>query len=206
MILGCGAFGAVVSHAETLTGVVYSKELGNGIHPAGRFELMVRKRIHTVEYGEPLGREFPIPACNDIGAEWSVVVTRDNNFVYADGVTCTGRTDPDIHKPWLLVRSYLKGLVSSVTDTSALSHRYRSSPEFRSLARQLRPPDLKFYFSFRRMDLCLKIVSVEPATRVRLATHCTMTLQGKFVVLLFDVVRSKENGKWEIDGIKVEYE
>jgi hypothetical protein len=203
IILGC-AFGAVLSQAKTLTGVVYSNELGNGIHRAGRFELAVGKRIHTVEYGEPLERHFQGPACNDIGAEWSVVVARVDNSVYADSVTCTGRTEHDIHKPWLLVRSYLEGLSSSGTHTSGLSHRYQSSREFRRFAQQLSSRDLKFHFGLGRTDLCLKIVKVGPAARVRLATHCAITLQGQNVVLLFDVERSNDNGKWEIDGITVE--
>lgn len=203
LILVCCATGSVLSCAETLSGVVYSNEIGNGIHPAGRFELAVGGEIHTVEYGEPLERHFQGEACNDIGAEWSVVVEHIDNSVYASRVTCTGHTHDDVHKPWLLVRNYMEGLPNSVSAVKGLSHRYRSSREFRSFRQEVNSHELSFYYGPGDPAKCLKVISVEPATRADFVANCALELRGNAVALHFDVVRSKDSGDWEIDGIKI---
>src|SRR5690349_2290974 len=82
-VLAWTAMAAVTCYGETLTGVVYSNEIGNGSHPAGRFELAVGKKIQTVDYGEQLETHFQSGTCNDIGAEWSVEVTRLDNSLSA---------------------------------------------------------------------------------------------------------------------------
>ena len=195
---------AVTCYGETLTGVVYSNEIGNGSHPAGRFELAVGKKIQTVDYGEQLETHFQSGTCNDIGAEWSVEVTRLDNSLSAGSVACAGRADEDVHEPWLLLKNYLEGMPELVSQTSRLSPRYRSSPDFRHFVQDVSSHDLNFNFGPGDHGKCLKAVSVEPAVRTRMATRCAVQFQGKSVVLLFDVARSKSTGKWEIDRIKMQ--
>jgi len=203
-ILALASFGGVLLSAETLTGVLYFNELGNGIHPAGNFSLAVGKTIRTVQYGEPLERHFKREICNDIGAIWSVDITRDGSDDWADRVRCDGQTDNDVHTPYLLVWRYLEGLAKTGIHSIGLSERYRSSPQFLSFARDMGSDHLTFPFGTRHMDQCLGVESVSPQTRTRFATHCTIELKERFVTLLFDVVRNKKNGNWEIDGIEMD--
>lgn len=203
VVLVCGTVGVVIGYAETLTGFVYSNELGNGVHPAGRFDLAVGNKIYTVDYGEPLNRHFQSDVCNDIGAEWSVVAVDIDNGRYAKQVTCSGRTNEDIHKPWLLVRGYMEALPGSLAG-NALSDRYRNSPEFRSFAQQISSHDLSFYYGQGEAGKCLKVVSVDPGRQTHLSAHCAIELRDRPVVLFFDVVKNHDNGAWQIDEIRVE--
>jgi hypothetical protein len=202
-VVSCGALCAVLAYAETLAGVVYFNELGNGTRPVGNFELSVGKTIYSVEYGPGLERHFEDEICNDIGAVWSVEVRYFDGSPYARSVTCAGRTADDIHAPYILVRRYLEGLASAGVPTAGLSSRYRSSPEFKSFARRLASPNLAFSPGWERPATCLRVVSVGALTPTRLATHCGIRLQGRFVELRFDVARNKASTEWEIDGIEI---
>jgi hypothetical protein len=204
IVLGFGAIGAVLSCGESITGVVYSNKIGNGIHPAGKVELAAGKRVSILEYGEPLETHFSSESCNDLGALWTVTVQHIDNNLFISSVTCTGGLDQAVHTPWLLVRDYLNSLPSSVSRADSLSSRYRSSPEFRRFVEQVNSLDLNFYFGRDELSRCLKIVSVESSNRTSVAADCAVELRRKLVGLRFDVVRDKANGKWEIDGIKID--
>jgi hypothetical protein len=202
--LACGAISAAVSYGESITGVVYSNEIGNGIHPAGRIELAVGSKVYSLEYGEPIEKRFSRKSCYDIGAVWSAMVERSDDSLHANRLSCTGRVDEGAHGPWLLVRDYLEGLPNSVSPSAVFSARYRSSPEFQRFVALIRDVDLNFYYDQSDTAKCLKIVSVAPRTQTRVEANCAVELQGKTVALLFDVVRNKGTGRWEIDGIKVD--
>ena len=204
IILSCGALYTRPANTETLTGVVYFKELGNGAHPVGTFEIAAGKSVRTIEFAEDLENRFSDETCHDIGAVWSVEISYLADSPYAKRVICTGRVDDDVHAPYLLVRDYLERLASTGVLTSGLSSRYRSSKEFQSFARLLNPPDLKFLFGWNHIDMCVKAVSTENSTRTRLATHCGIQLRDGLLVLVFDVVRSEASGEWEIDRIDIE--
>jgi hypothetical protein len=201
VFLTLGAFWNALSYAETLTGVLYSNELGNGAHPVGTIELAVGKTIHTVEYGEPLQREFKSQTCNDIGAVWSVDVVPIDDSSYAKGVTCIGRVDENVHQPYLLVRHYLEALARPGMYTNGLSQRLQFSSEFKRFVDEVGTYNLRFYFSLAHVDQCLKMTTVASSVRAQFVTHCGIELNGNYLVLCFDVVRSKPTGKWEIDGI-----
>jgi hypothetical protein len=92
---------AALSHAETVTGVVYAKEAGNGAHPSGSINLAVGRTIRPMIW-TPFLEDRRSPGCEDIGAIWTVETDGDPSLPDIEQVTCKG-VDKDAHDAWLLV-------------------------------------------------------------------------------------------------------
>ena len=187
---------AALSHAGTMTGVVYSKEAGNGAHPSGSIALAVgrtmRHMIWTPDLEDPR-----LPGCDDIGAIWTVETTGSPPLPDVIQVTCRG-VDKDAHDAWLLVRGFLEGLPNSDATSPVLSFRYRSSPAFQRFAEQSK--------DFERSILrsLIQIVCLDHSGRARLGSFGGIDIRGsprKSVFFTFELVRDKRTAKWEIDGI-----
>lgn len=189
---------AALSHAETMTGVVYSKEAGNGAHPSGSIALAIGGSIHEMIWAPDL--EDPrMPGCEDIGAIWTVETSGSPSFPDVTRVTCKG-VDKDAHDAWLLVRAFLESLPNSVA-IPVLSFRYRTAPDFQRFVEQSK--------DFERSVLrsLIQIVSLDHSGRARLESFRGIDIRGnprKSVFFTFELVRNQRTTKWEIDGIKAE--
>jgi hypothetical protein len=187
-------------NAETLTGVLYFKEIGNGTHPAGTIQLAVGNNVRSLSIAPPAKRDYKEKTCDDLGARWTVVIL---DVPYISRIICSG-VDERVHNSWLAVRNYLEGLPSAVANPDLLSVRYRSSEEFRHFLEQVNRQEFIFYSGPGEAGDCLKVIPVPRSTRSRLLTHCAIELQGKRVGLYFDLIRNRTTGKWMIDGIKAD--
>jgi len=189
---------AALSHAETMTGVVYSKEAGNGAQPSGSIDLAVGRTIHPMIWTPDL-EDRRMPGCEDIGAIWTVETDGSPSLPDVTRVTCKG-VDRDAHDAWLLVRAFLEGLPNSVATSPTLSSRYRSSPEFQRFAEQSKD------FEQSILRNLIQIVSLDRSGRARLDSFRGIDIRGsprKSPFVTFELVRNKCTAKWEIDGIEV---
>ncbi len=187
-----------LSQAETMTGVVYSKEAGNGAQPSGSIDLAVGGTIHPMVWSPQLkGRRGP--GREDIGAIWTVETHGPPSLPDVTRVTCKG-VDKDAHDAWLLVRAFLEGLPNSVATSPALSSRYRSSLEFQRFAEQSKD------FEQSILGSLIQIVSLDRSGRARLYSPRGTDISGrprKSVFFTFELIRNTRTVKWEIDAIEV---
>jgi hypothetical protein len=191
---------ATLSHSETMTGVVYSKEAGEGAHPSGSIDLAVGSTIHPMIWAPDLEDRRMPPGCEDIGAIWTVETDGSPSLPDVTRVTCKG-VDKDAHDAWLLVRTFLEGLPNSGATSPTLSARYRSSPDYQRFAEQSKD------FERSILGILIQIVSLDRAGRARLQSRVGIDIRGsphKSVFFTFELVRNKRTAKWEIDGIEVE--
>jgi hypothetical protein len=71
IVLWCFLFPAICA-SSTLTGVRYSDHSGDSGTGTGEIQLAVRGRVYQLFYQKPYPQKFSNPACDDIGAIWSV--------------------------------------------------------------------------------------------------------------------------------------
>lgn len=185
---------AALSHAETVTGVVYAKEAGNGAHPSGSINLAVGRTIRPMIW-TPFLEDRRSPGCEDIGAIWTVETDGDPSLPDIEQVTCKG-VDKDAHDAWLLVSAFVEGLPNSLATSPTLSARYRSSPEFQKHRAQS--------FDWSMIARSIHIVSLDHSGRARVDSYGSFDVRGspsKPTLFSFELVRNKRTAQWEIDGI-----
>jgi hypothetical protein len=202
--LAISIFSATCSFAETLTGVLYFNDLGNGRYAAGTIELMVAEKLYTIGYGGAITEHFRDDTCHDIGAIWSVSVAHVDHSLEAKRFACNGRFDEDLHQPYLLTVRFLDALGNAKLQTGALSSRYQQTEEYRDFSRLVNSHYLMLPTWLAPASRCIKAVHVEPEVRTQLATFCEVDLGNRPTVLLFDVRKDKNTSRWEIDGIEMQ--
>jgi len=199
-LLFCVCLACVPTQAESLRGVVYFNEIGNGANPGGTVKLLVGGKLQTLSYGGPLERNFRSKSCDDIGAIWSVEVYNR----YIGRATCDGQVDRSVHDSWLVVVKYLEALPLAVSNADLLSNRYRSSLDFRGFLQEVDKEELQFFYGLSEANHCVSAVHATTSNRVHLIARCPVELRGKSIHLLFDVIRESDAEKWMIDGIQTE--
>ena len=189
--------------AETLTGVVYFKEFGNGRNPSGTIELAVGGEVQTFLYSPLLETDFPQKDCHDVGAVLKVNADGPNGRRDAvSTVTCMG-LDENAHRPWLLVRDYLDGLPTAVASSEAILPAYRTSKGFQDFAASIQNRDLMLYYARADLGSCVRIATVKAPGHAYLAADCRIELHGEPTTLYFDVVRDVATKKWKIAAIEM---
>jgi hypothetical protein len=186
---------AALSRAETITGVVYSKEAGNGAHPSGSIELAVNEAIRPMIW--PVLEDRSKPGCADVGAIWTVKTTGSPSLPEIIRVTCRG-VDKEARDAWLLVHTFMEGIPGSVNRSPSLSPRYRASSEFYLFTQQSQD------FLFSTSANPVRIISLR-SSRARLEALGTdlYGTAGRLISLTFELVRDKRTADWQIDRIDV---
>lgn len=191
----------------TLRGVLYSDHGGPSATGTGDIGLVVAEKKYRIHYQKPYPQFFSTPACRDIGALWSVVVTMETA---TEGelhrATCRETFDQSIHGPWLTVRSFLAELRAGWSRRSerALTSQLRQSASFGPLLDKLRLLDTSNYRKYGNEGRCLDATGTlgPAATYIHAGMGCYLRLQGDPVIVTFTVILIRDSGRWEINGIQ----
>ncbi len=205
IVLWCFLFPAICA-SSTLTGVRYSDHSGDSGTGTGEIQLAVRGRVYQLFYQKPYPQKFSNPACDDIGAIWSVEARLGHGHKGTLlSATCSGKVDPRTHGPWLVVRAYLQQMAAGSFDSSLklLSERWRSLPSFQSFSNQVEEIEFSGYRDFGGVGLCLDVTDVSSSgdTRISAGIDCCLEKQKRPITMTFITKRNPQSGCWEIDGI-----
>jgi len=190
--------------ARTLTGVVYSHDSGASGRGTGTIEFGIGEEVYELRYQKPLVKRFNHPACDDLGAIWSVLV-KDlaDREAFILSVECRGQLDDSIHKPWLVVREFLSNIAEKRFEKAAslILPGWRSSPEYEDVWGVLSRLKMDKYQE-KPDGRCLQVVNRSGSIRCRL--ECGVRNNGKFVEMLFSMVELPDSLLWKINRIEIE--
>jgi len=194
--------------AKWVKGVLWGENGGEGANPVRTIELAVGNDVYALEYAPRFFKpHFRTQTCWEVGAIWTVQVTKLEDLGELIKAACTGQMDAWAHEPAILIKKYLndlaKGSATALVDVSSV--RWKSSSEFENYRTQSKHLDLSFYRTHGRAGGCLEIIKIERPLRTEVrSAECGIERHRNLVNLIFTVVRNTEAQRWEIDQIKIE--
>jgi len=183
---------------ESLRGIVYANSSGASGSGTGIIRFAVSdNRIEDLYYSKPLKTQFRSPQCQDIGAIWSLELTKTMDVISAE---CDGKVDEWAHGSWLVIRDFLDRLSKgSPSSFDLFSARWSASSDSQQYGTQLKDLNFSTYLGGQ----CLQVVGIDRSagTQIDTGADCRLRLKDQLVDVSFNVVRNKVTGRFEIDGM-----